>query len=107
MRPKEALVAVGLSWVLASAIQALYPSGFPELFHPSLTLSFESVSGFTTTAGNRLGKHRGQLQGDTFLEELLTHWLGGMGIIVLGLAVLPFSGRWRTSAVSPPKYLVP
>ncbi|HOM98381.1 MAG TPA: potassium transporter TrkG, partial [Acetomicrobium sp.] len=90
MRPKEALVAVGLSWVLASAIGALpfWLSGAVPSFADAF---FESVSGFTTTGATVLANIEANSRGILFWRSL-THWLGGMGIIVLGLAVLPFLG---------------
>jgi len=98
MRPKEALVAVGLSWILASAIGSLpfWLSGAVPTFADAF---FESVSGFTTTRGNRLGKHRGQLQGNTFLEKLnaLARWYGYHRARVSHFAI---SGCWWTSVVS-------
>lgn len=90
MRPKEALVTVGLSWILASAIGSLpfWLSGAVPTFADAF---FESVSGFTTTGATVLTNIEVNSRGILFWRSL-THWLGGMGIIVLGLAILPFLG---------------
>ncbi len=90
MRPKEALVTVGLSWLVVSAIGALpfWLSGSTPTFTDAF---FESVSGFTTTGASILTNIEANPRGILFWRSL-THWLGGMGIIVLGLAVLPFLG---------------
>jgi Trk-type K+ transport systems, membrane components len=52
---------------------------------------FESLSGFTTTGSSVLVDIEGVACGLLFWRSL-THWLGGMGIIVLSLAILPFLG---------------
>jgi len=90
MRPKEALVTVGLSWLVVSAIGALpfWLSGSAPSFTDAF---FESVSGFTTTGASILTNIEANPRGILFWRSL-THWLGGMGIIVLGLAILPFLG---------------
>ena len=88
--PREAFAVVTLSWIVASAIGAipfvLYGTvhGFTEGF-------FEAMSGFTTTGASVLTDIEANPRGILFWRSL-THWLGGMGIIVLSLAVLPFLG---------------
>jgi len=87
---KEAFAVVTLSWVLASAI-----GGLPFLFNgtvPTFTDAFfEAMSGFTTTGASVLTDIESNPRGILFWRDL-THWLGGMGIIVLSLAILPFLG---------------
>ncbi len=90
LKVREAFAVVTLSWVLASVIGALpfYLSGMV----PSYTDAFfEAMSGFTTTGATILQDIESQQRGLLFWRSL-THWLGGMGIIVLGLAILPFIG---------------
>ncbi len=90
LRVREAFAVVTLSWILASIIGALpfYLSGMV----PSYTDAFfEAMSGFTTTGATILQEIESQQRGLLFWRSL-THWLGGMGIIVLGLAILPFIG---------------
>ena len=85
---REAFAVVSLSWVLASAI-----AGIPYLLNgtvPTYTEAFfEAMSGFTTTGATVLTDIQSNPRGILFWRAL-TQWLGGMGIIVLSLAVLPF-----------------
>ena len=87
---REAFAVVGLSWVIASAVGAL-----PYLFSGALSsytdAFFESISGFTATGASVIADVEVLPRGILFWRGL-THWLGGMGIIVLSLAVLPFLG---------------
>ena len=87
---REALGVVALAWAIASAVGALpyWSSGVT----PSYTDAFfETMSGFTTTGATVLEDIEAAPRG-VLLWRALTHWLGGMGIIVLSLAVLPFLG---------------
>lgn len=88
IRDSFAIVAVG--WVLASAFGALpfYLSGYMPVFTDAF---FESMSGFTTTGATILVRVEDLPHGLLFWRSL-THWLGGMGIIVLSLAILPMIG---------------
>ena len=85
---REAFAVVSLSWVLASAI-----AGIPYLLNgtvPTYTEAFfEAMSGFTTTGATVLTDIQSKPRGILIWRDL-TQWLGGMGIIVLSLAVLPF-----------------
>lgn len=87
---REGVGITGFSWVVASVIGALpyWISGFV----PSYTDAFfETMSGFTTTGATILADIEALPRG-LLLWRALTHWMGGMGIIVLSLAVLPFLG---------------
>ncbi len=87
---REGILFVVLAWVALVTLGALpyyfspYFSGFTDAF-------FESISGFTTTGATVLTDIEG-LPRSLLLWRALTHWLGGMGIIVLGIAVLPLLG---------------
>jgi len=87
---KEAFAVVSLGWTIIGLFGAL-----PYIFHGTFTnpvdAIFESISGFTTTGASVLSEIEGTPHGILFWRSL-THWLGGMGIIVLVLAVLPFLG---------------
>jgi len=76
--------------VLAAAIGAL-PFYFGDMVPTYTDAFFEAMSGFTTTGATVLGDIESQPRGLLFWRSL-THWLGGMGIIVLSLAILPFIG---------------
>lgn len=83
-----AIVAVG--WIVASVFGALpfIISGTIPSFIDSF---FETCSGFTTTGASILKQVEGLPKGILFWRSF-THWVGGMGIIVLTLAILPSVG---------------
>lgn len=87
---REAIAVVGFSWVIASAVGALpyLLSGATAAYTDAF---FETMSGFTTTGATVLADVEALPRGLLFWRSL-THWIGGMGIIVLSLAVLPFLG---------------
>ncbi len=90
----EAMVIVVIGWVGASVIGAL-PFYFSGYFNGFIDALFESVSGFTTTGASILDNIE-SLPTSLLLWRSLTHWIGGMGIIILALVVLPainVSGR--------------
>jgi trk system potassium uptake protein TrkH len=91
MGAKDGLAIVGLSWIAVSLLGALpfYLSGVTPTFTDAF---FETSSGFTTTGATILTWIEGQPRGVLFWRSL-THWLGGMGIIVLSVALLPAIGR--------------
>ncbi len=83
----DAFVLVSLAWAMASVVGAMpwvgvYGLGF------GVDALFESASGFTTTGASILTTISNQPPG-LLLWRSLTQWLGGMGIIVLGIAILP------------------
>lgn len=86
---REGMLIVSLGWA-ATGIAGALPfalGGFPSF----TDAVFESVSGFTTTGASILSNIEAVPPGLLFWRSL-THWLGGMGIIVLAIAVLPFLG---------------
>jgi len=87
---REGMAIVTLSWVAACLTAALpfYLSGAIPSFTDCL---FETMSGFTTTGASILDNIEAMPKG-LLMWRSLTHWLGGMGIILLSLAVLPFLG---------------
>ncbi|MDR3331191.1 MAG: TrkH family potassium uptake protein [Synergistaceae bacterium] len=90
MGMREAMASVTLSWVAASAV-----SGLPYWFHGSAPMYadafFEAMSGYTTT-GSTILTDIDSAPGGLILWRGLTHWLGGMGIIVLTLTLMPLIG---------------
>ncbi|HQV32928.1 MAG TPA: potassium transporter TrkG, partial [Calditrichia bacterium] len=90
LRAKEGFAVVTFGWIIMSLFGSL-----PFLFSgaiPSLTDAFfETMSGFTTTGATILQDIEGLPHGVLFWRAM-THWIGGMGIIVLSLAILPFLG---------------
>jgi trk system potassium uptake protein TrkH len=84
---REAFLLVTTAWITASIVGAL---PYVLLRGPGFVVDalFESASGFTTTGASILVDVEGQPPG-LLLWRSLTQWLGGMGIIVLGIAILP------------------
>lgn len=87
---REALAVVGLGWVLIGAFGAL-PFLLGGVFSNFVDAYFETVSGFTTTGATVLTDIEVVPRALLFWR-MTTHWLGGMGIIVLFVAVFPQLG---------------
>jgi trk system potassium uptake protein len=87
---KEGYIIVTLTWISISLFGALpfYLSGYIPSFTDAF---FETISGFTTTGATILTDIEALPKGLLFWRSM-THWLGGMGIIVLTLAILPILG---------------
>lgn len=86
---KEGFVSVALAWILLSVFGALpfYLSGDIPNY---LDAFFETVSGFTTTGSTILTDVEAMRKSNLFWRSF-THWIGGMGILVFVLAILPQS----------------
>ena len=86
---REGFLIVSLAWLVAAALGALpyLLSGEDQLSSP-VDAYFEAMSGFTTTGATILTDVEA-LPNSLLIWRQLTQWLGGMGIIVLALAVLP------------------
>ncbi len=90
LRAKDGFIIVTFGWVLFSLLGAL--PFFLSGFIPSYTDAFfETMSGFSTTGATILTDIEALPHGLLFWRSL-THWLGGMGIILLSLAILPLLG---------------
>lgn len=95
---REAFLVVTLAWFLAGFLgglpYALSAFTSPEMarhFPTPVDCFFESISGFSTTGASILSDIEAVPRG-LLLWRSLTHWLGGMGIVVLSLAILPLLG---------------
>jgi trk system potassium uptake protein TrkH len=88
--PREGMAIVAIGWSCIGLFGAL-PFYFCDSFASFTDAFFESVSGFTTTGSTILTNIEGAPDSILFWRSLI-QWLGGMGIIVLSLAVLPFLG---------------
>ncbi|MBW7883966.1 MAG: TrkH family potassium uptake protein [Caldilineaceae bacterium] len=90
LRVREGFAVVSFAWLLFSLFGSL-----PFLLSgavPSFTDAFfETMSGFTTTGASILNDIEALPHGVLFWRSM-THWIGGMGIIVLSLAILPILG---------------
>ncbi|MEP3839061.1 MAG: potassium transporter TrkG [Algibacter sp.] len=90
MNKREGYIVVSFGWIIMSLSGAL-----PYIFTgsiPSFTDAFfETMSGFTTTGASILNDIEAVPKGVLFWRSM-THWIGGMGIIVLAIAILPLLG---------------
>jgi trk system potassium uptake protein TrkH len=86
---REGFFVVSVTWLAAAGVCALtyMLTGEDQLAHP-IDAYFESMSGFTTTGASVLTDIEG-LPNSVLFWRQLSQWLGGMGIIVLAIAVLP------------------
>ncbi|MCR4837437.1 MAG: TrkH family potassium uptake protein [Eubacterium sp.] len=84
---KEGFVITALSWLLLSLVGAL-PFWISGEIPDFTDAYFESASGFTTTGASILTDIEAMSHGLLFWRSL-THWIGGMGVLVFILAVLP------------------
>ncbi|MEN8613932.1 TrkH family potassium uptake protein [Dehalogenimonas sp. THU2] len=87
---REVFVLVVAAWFTATAFGAL-PFYFSGVLPNYLDAFFETMSGFTTTGATVMTSITGQSEG-ILLWRSLTQWLGGMGIIMLFVALFPLLG---------------
>ena len=87
LRAREGFLVVALAWVALSCFGAL-PFVFSGLLPNYIDALFESVSGFTTTGATVLTQFDDLPRGIIFWRSF-THWIGGMGVLVLTLALVP------------------
>lgn len=86
---REGFVSVALSWLLMSLVGAL-PFLFSGEIPSYVDAFFEIVSGFTTT-GASIILNVEEMSSSALLWRSLSHWIGGMGVLVFIMAVLPLS----------------
>ena len=87
---REGYVTVALCWLILAVIGAL-PFVLSREIPFFIDALFETVSGFTTTGATILGDVEA-LSHASMLWRCLTHWVGGMGVLVFMLIVLPLAG---------------
>ncbi|HEX6947415.1 MAG TPA: TrkH family potassium uptake protein [Acidimicrobiia bacterium] len=87
---RQGFVAVGLAWFVFSIFGAL-PYLFTGAIPGPVDAFFETASGFTTS-GATVISDPSTLPAGILFWRVLTQWLGGLGVIVLGVAVLPTLG---------------
>lgn len=90
LSPKAGYLFVTLAWVLSAALGAM-PFVFSHAMPTLADALFESMSGFTTTGATILSNIEA-LPRSVLLWRATTHWLGGMGIVVLTVAIFPLLG---------------
>ena len=88
---REGFVCVGLSWLVMSllgCVPFLISGDIPSF----VDAFFETVSGFTTTGASILNDVESLSRSGLFWRSF-THWIGGMGVLVFLMAVMPMSGE--------------
>ena len=90
-RAKEGLVCVGTSWILMSLLGCL-PFFLSREIPSYIDALFEIVSGFTTTGASILSDVEA-LSKCLLYWRSFSHWVGGMGVLVFLLALVPMSGK--------------
>jgi trk system potassium uptake protein TrkH len=87
---REAMLLVSLAWIIASAFSAI-PYMLAGTFTSYIDAYFESMSGFTTTGSSVMTDIEAAPHG-ILVWRSLTQWLGGMGIVMFFVAILPQLG---------------
>jgi len=90
VKRKEGYIIVTFGW-LALTVSGMLPYLFSDAIPDITNAFFETISGYTTTGASILDDIEVMPEG-ILLWRSLTHWIGGMGIIVLAIAILPLLG---------------
>lgn len=90
---REGFATVALSWITLSIMGAL-PFYFSGEIPSFIDAFFETVSGFTTTGASILPNVE-ELSKTCLFWRSFTHWIGGMGVLVFILAIVPLSGSYN------------
>jgi trk system potassium uptake protein TrkH len=91
--PREGLATVGVTWLIASVVGAL-PFLFSGAIPSFADAFFETASGFTTTGSTILtGERIDALPRGLAFWRSLTHWAGGIGIVLVFVVLFPTGGR--------------
>lgn len=90
MNKREGYVVVTFGWIIM-ALSGTFPYLFTGTIPNFTNAFFETISGYTTTGATILTDIEILPKGILFWRSL-THWIGGMGIIVLAIAILPLLG---------------
>ncbi|MEK6151754.1 potassium transporter TrkG [Flavobacteriaceae bacterium 3-367] len=90
VKRKEGYIIVAFGWIVMS-VSGVLPYIFSGAIPDITNAFFETMSGYTTTGASILDDIESLPEGILFWRSL-THWIGGMGIIVLAIAILPLLG---------------
>ncbi|MGB3149070.1 MAG: potassium transporter TrkG [Maribacter sp.] len=90
VKQKEGYIIVTFGWIVMS-ISGMLPYVFSGSIPDITNAFFETISGYTTTGASVVDDIEALPEGILFWRSL-THWIGGMGIIVLAIAILPLLG---------------
>jgi trk system potassium uptake protein TrkH len=87
LQVREGFFAVAMTWIVLACVGAL-PFYFSGYFSSYMDCVFEAMSGFTTTGSTILTEIESLPRGILFWRSF-THWIGGMGILVFVLGIIP------------------
>jgi len=90
LNKRDGYIVVAVGWVVMS-LSGTLPYVFTNTIPSFTNAFFETMSGYTTTGASILNDIESIPEGILFWRSL-THWIGGMGIIVLAIAILPLLG---------------
>lgn len=90
IKKKEGYLIVTLGWIFLT-LTGTFPYLFTQTIPTFTNAFFETMSGYTTTGASILNNIESMPKGILFWRSM-THWIGGMGIIVLAIAILPLLG---------------
>lgn len=90
LNKRDGYIVVAIGWVVMS-LSGTLPYVFTNTIPSFTNAFFETMSGYTTTGASILNDIESIPKGILFWRSL-THWIGGMGIIVLAIAILPLLG---------------
>ena len=90
IQKREGYIVVSFGWILMS-LSGMLPYLFSGVIPDISSAFFETMSGYTTTGSSVLNDIESLPKGILFWRST-THWIGGMGIIVLAIAILPLLG---------------
>ena len=88
---REGFAITGISWIMLSLFGCL-PFVISGQIPNPVNAFFETVSGFTTTGASILTDIEALDQSMLFWRSF-THWIGGMGILVFGMIIIPLGGK--------------
>ncbi len=91
LKKRDGYLVVTLGWITMTIVGAI-PYVLTGAIPNYTDAFFESMSGFTTTGATILGEQIEALPKGLHFWRAMTHWIGGMGIIVLTIAILPLLG---------------
>ncbi|MCI8513872.1 MAG: TrkH family potassium uptake protein [Lachnospiraceae bacterium] len=87
LQAREGFFAVAMTWIVLACVGA-FPFYFSGYFQGYIDCVFEAMSGFTTTGSTILTEVESLPKGILFWRSF-THWVGGMGILVFVLGIMP------------------
>jgi trk system potassium uptake protein TrkH len=93
IKKREGYIIVAFGW-LTMVVFGMFPYLFTNVITSCTDAFFETMSGYTATGATILDDIEA-LPRSMLLWRSLTHWMGGMGIIVLAIAILPVAWNWR------------